>query len=101
MVKHTVLVQITGATVEPFEISLHRMVITSRHQPVIKFIVSREQLGMFVRQLQMMQIDRNSLFPGTDFARPLAQDLESWLEKCTERLRKLIVEQIKASGRSR
>ena len=88
-------------TVKPFEISLHRMVITSEHQPVIKFIVSRERLAMFVSALQMMKIDRNTLFPGKDFARPLAQDLAIWLAKYKEELRKLIVEQIKASERTR
>jgi hypothetical protein len=91
-------------TVEPFEISLFRMVVrpVPVDRPVVmKFIVGRERLGVFVSQLQRMRIDKNSLFPGKDFARSLAQDLEVWLEKCTEQLRKLIVEQIKASGRSR
>ena len=91
-------------TVEPFEITLFRMLVRPipvDRPVVIKFVVSREMLTIFVSQLQRMQIDNNSLFPGKDFARPLAQDLDSWLEKCTEGLRKRIVEQINASGRSR
>jgi hypothetical protein len=88
-------------SVVPFEITMLRMFDTKPvplDQPIRKLVVRRQQRRMLVSRLQTMQIDKNSLFPGKDFARPLAQDLEVWLEKCTERLRRLIVEQIKASA---
>jgi hypothetical protein len=54
-------------SVEPFEISLFRMLVRPApvDRPVVlKFIVSRERLGMFVSQLQRRRLIRTRYFLG-------------------------------------
>jgi len=75
---------------EPFDITLFRMLVSPIpvNRPVVrKLIVKGNHRRLFLDQLQRMQIDKNSLFPGVDFAKP-----------CEEKLRTLM-EEYKAGGK--
>jgi hypothetical protein len=81
---------------EPFDINLFRMLMEPdpANVPVVrKLVVKRALRNQMLEKLAAMGIDRKSLFPGEDFARPLDAELQVWLEQFKDSWRKSMVAQ--------